>query len=202
MPPRLTRSFYRRDPVKLARTLLGQRLVRVMNNQRLAGTIVEVEAYLGVEDKAAHTSNGRRTPRNESMWGDGGHAYVYFTYGMHHCMNVVASTADDPVAVLVRAMEPTDGIEQMYRHRQAARRNTDLCSGPAKLCQALRIDRKLDDEDLVTSGNLFIEQMRKTPLPASRITVGPRIGVSYAEEWADKPLRFYIKDNLHVSKPR
>ncbi|MEZ6192861.1 MAG: DNA-3-methyladenine glycosylase [Phycisphaerales bacterium] len=202
MPPRLTRSFYRRDPVKLARALLGQRLVRVLKNHRLAGTIVEVEAYLGVKDKAAHTSNGRRTPRNESMWGDGGHAYVYFTYGMHYCMNVVASTADDPVAVLIRAIEPTEGIEQMYRHRKAARRDTDLCSGPAKLCQALKIDRNLDGADLVKSDNLFIEQLRKTPPPASRIAVGPRIGVSYAEEWADKPLRFYIKENPHVSKPR
>jgi DNA-3-methyladenine glycosylase len=202
MPPRLTRSFYRRDPVKLASALLGQRLVRIRNNQRLAGTIVEVEAYLGAKDKAAHTCNGRRTPRNESMWGDGGHAYVYFTYGMHFCMNVVASVADDPVAVLIRAIEPTEGIEQMYRHRKAARRDADLCSGPAKLCQALKIDRKLDGEDLVKSGNLFIEQVRKTPLPASRITVGPRIGVSYAAEWADKPLRFYIQDNPHISKPR
>lgn len=202
MPPRLTRSFYRRDPVPLARALLGQRLVRVLNNKRLAGTIVEVEAYLGVKDKAAHTCNGRRTPRNESMWGDGGHAYVYFTYGMHHCMNIVASTTVDPVAVLIRALEPTEGIEPMYRHREAARRNTDLCSGPAKLCQALIIDRKLDGVDLVTGGSLFVEQIRKSPLPASRVAVSPRIGVSYAGDWAGKPLRFYIQDNPHVSKPR
>lgn len=202
MPPRLTRSFYRRDPVPLARALLGQRLVRVLNNKRLAGTIVEVEAYLGVKDKAAHTCNGRRTPRNESMWGDGGHAYVYFTYGMHHCMNIVASTTVDPVAVLIRALEPTEGIEPMYRHREAARRNTDLCSGPAKLCQALKIDRKLDGVDLVTGGSLFVEQIRKSPLPASRVAVSPRIGVSYAGDWAGKPLRFYIQDNPHVSKPR
>lgn len=186
----------------MARALLGQRLVRVLNSNRLAGTIVEVEAYLGVKDKAAHTSNGRRTRRNESMWGDGGHAYVYFTYGMHHCMNVVASTADDPVAVLIRALEPTEGIEQMHRHRRAARRDADLCSGPAKLCQALKIDRRLDGVDLVSSGSLFIEQVRRSPLPASRIALGPRIGVSYADDWADKPLRFYIKDNPHVSKPR
>ncbi len=209
MPPRLTRKNYRRDPVVLARALLGQRLVRVLDRPqgvRLAGTIVEVEAYLGEPDKAAHTCNGRRTPRNASMWGDGGHAYVYFTYGMHHCMNVVASVVDDPVAVLIRALEPTEGLERMYTHRQAARCDTDLCSGPAKLCQALKIDRKLDGHDLAAGGSLrggslFIEQMRKTPLPASRMVVCPRIGVSYADEWADKPLRFYIKDNPHVSKP-
>lgn len=198
-PPR---SFYQRDPVPLARALLGQRLVRILNKQRLTGAIVEVEAYLGIEDKAAHTCNGRRTTRNESMWGDGGHAYVYFTYGMHHCLNVVASVADHPVAVLIRAIEPTEGIDRMYQHRKAARRDTDLCSGPAKLCQAMKIDRKLDGCDLVKGDGLFIEQVRKSPLPASRIAIGPRIGVSYAADWADRPLRFYIQDNPHVSSPR
>ena len=199
------RRFYRRDPVVLAKALLGQRLVRVLDDgkrTRLAGSIVEVEAYLGVKDKAAHTCNGRRTERNASMWGDGGHAYVYFTYGMHYCMNIVASTAEDPVAVLIRALAPTEGIEQMYRSRKAAKRDTDLCSGPAKLCQALQIDRSLDGCDLVAGKSLFIEQFRKSPLPASSIIRGQRIGVSYADEWADKPLRFYIKDNPHVSRPR
>lgn len=189
----------------LAKALLGQRLVRVMNDRgqtRLAGTIVEVEAYLGIEDRAAHTFGGRRTPRNESMWRDGGHAYVYFTYGMHHCVNVVVSIEDDPVAVLVRALEPTEGLGRMYKNRKKAKRNTDLCSGPAKLCQALKIDRKLDGCDLTRGPHLFIEQARKTPLPASKITTGPRIGVSYAQDWADKPLRFYLTNNPHVSKPR
>ncbi len=205
MPPRLTKTFYHRNPIPLARALLGQRLVRILdhpNNTRLAGTIVEVEAYLGVKDKAAHTFGNRRTPRNESMWQDGGHAYIYFTYGMHHCMNVVASVADHPVAVLIRALEPTENIDLMYQHRKAARRDTDLCSGPAKLCQALNIDRTLDGHDLVKGQSLFIERIRKTPLPTSRITTAPRVGVSYAQEWADKPLRFYITDNPHVSKPK
>lgn len=205
MPPRLTRHFYRREPVVLARALLGQRLVRTLDHPRgirLAGLIVEVEAYLGEQDKAAHTFGGRRTPRNESMWRDGGRAYVYFTYGMHHCMNVVASAAGHPVAVLIRALEPTEGIDLMYQRRKAARRDADLCSGPAKLCQALGIDRALDGHDLVKGPTLFIERVRKTALPASRIITGPRVGVSYADEWADKPLRFYITDNPHVSRPR
>ena len=205
MPPRPTKRFYRRDSVTLAKALLGQRLVRVLGNRkhtRLAGTIVEVEAYLGEKDRAAHTFGGRRTPRNESMWRDGGHAYVYFTYGMHHCVNVVASVAGDPVAVLIRALEPAEGLDAMYKHRSKAKRDTDLCSGPAKLCQALAIDRNLDGCDLTQSKHLFIEQTRKTPLPAARITIGPRIGVSYAQDWADKPLRFFITDNPHVSKPR
>jgi len=205
MPPCLPKAFYQRDPVALARALLGQRLVRTLDHPhgtRLAGLIVEVEAYLGEQDRAAHTFGGRRTPRNESMWRDGGHAYVYFTYGMHHCMNVVASVADDPVAVLIRALEPTEGIDLMYKHRKAARRDTDLCSGPAKLCQALGIDRHLDRHDLSRGRPLFIEPARKTTVPASRITVARRVGVSYAKQWADKPLRFYITDNPHVSRPR
>jgi len=205
MTPRLTRKFYGRDPVTLAKALLGQQLVRVLgdrNHTRLAGMIVEVEAYLGLKDKAAHTYGGRRTDRNESMWGDAGHAYVYFTYGMHHCMNVVASVAGDPVAVLIRALEPAEGLKAMYRDRKAAKCDTDLCSGPAKLCQALQIDRGFDGHDLTKPGSLFIEKRRKTPLPDCRICRGPRIGVSYAENWADKPLRFYLNENPHVSKPR
>lgn len=189
----------------LAKALLGQRLVRVLEDRehtRLAGTIVEVEAYLGEKDRAAHTFGGRRTPRNESMWQDGGRTYVYFTYGMHHCVNVVASVEGDPVAVLIRALEPIESLDLMYQHRKKAKRDTDLCSGPAKLCQAMAIDRTLDGCDLINSPVLFIEQTRKTTIPASRITTGPRIGVSYAQDWADKPLRFYLTDNLHVSKPR
>ncbi|GAB4192291.1 MAG: DNA-3-methyladenine glycosylase [Phycisphaeraceae bacterium] len=206
MPRRLPRKTFRQDPVSLAHDLLGQQLVRVLNAQkgpqRLAGKIVEVEAYLGVADKAAHTCGGRRTARNESMWGDGGLAYVYFTYGMHHCFNVVASVAGDPVAVLVRALEPTEGLDLMYRNRKKARRDTDLCSGPAKLCEALGITRQLDGCDMVTSDTLFVEELSTTPLPKSQVETGPRIGVHYAGEWADRPLRFYLKDNPHVSRPR
>jgi len=189
----------------LARALLGQRLVRVLDKPkgvRLAGLIVEVEAYLGEPDKAAHTFGGRRTPRNESMWQAGGRAYVYFTYGMHHCVNVVASVAGHPVAVLIRALEPTEGLDLMYRRRPAARRDTDLCSGPAKLCQALDIDLALDGHDMVKGPSLFIERVRKSAMSISRITLGSRVGVSYADEWADKPLRFYINNNPHVSRPR
>src|SRR5690606_2172802 len=144
MSNRLPREFFLRDPVAVARSLLGQRLVRVANDVRTAGLIVEVEAYLGVPDKAAHTSGGRRTPRNESMWGVGGRAYVYFTYGMHHCLNVVVGEAGHPVAVLLRALEPTQGLDAMRRRRPRARRDRDLCSGPGKLCQAMAIDRQLD----------------------------------------------------------
>jgi DNA-3-methyladenine glycosylase len=191
---------YDADPVTVARRLLGQRLVRLHRGRRLAGIIVEVEAYLGERDRAAHTWGGRRTPRNESMYLPGGHAYVYFTYGMHHCMNVVCGRRDQGVAVLLRGLEPTEGIEAMFARRRAARRPTDLCSGPAKLTAALGIDRRQDGVDLRTDDTLWIERVRARALPADRIAVTPRIGVTYAGDWASRPLRFHIADNPHVSR--
>jgi DNA-3-methyladenine glycosylase len=201
---RLSRRFYARDAAALARALLGQVLVRVLEDgTRLSGVIIETEAYLGVEDRAAHSFGGRRTARNAAMWGPAGHAYVYFTYGMHHCMNVVAEGPGRPSAVLLRALEPLEGIERMRRHRSgkiaAARlREIDLCSGPAKLAQALAIDRTLDGTDLVTGTSLFIE--RGVRIPADRIIAGPRIGVAYAGEWTHKPLRYWLADHPHVSR--
>jgi DNA-3-methyladenine glycosylase len=201
---RLPRRFYARDPVALARGLLGQVLVRVLDDgTRLAGRIVETEAYLGVEDRAAHSFGGRRTERNAAMWGPAGHAYVYFVYGLHHCMNVVAERPGRPSAVLIRALEPLEGLDAM-RARRAGKgpatrlRDTDLCSGPAKLAQALRLDRSLDGADLVRGKQLFIET--GAHVPADRIESGPRVGVGYAGEWAHEPLRFWLAGHPHVSR--
>jgi DNA-3-methyladenine glycosylase len=199
----LPRNFYARDARSVARALLGQVLVRVLDDgTRLAGRIVETEAYLGVADRAAHSYGGRRTPRNASMWGPAGHAYVYFIYGLHHCMNVVAEGTGRPAAVLLRALAPLDGLEFMRANRSgtiaAARlRATDLCSGPAKLAQALSLDRSLDGADLVLGEALYIE--RGARVPHAHIIAAPRIGVGYAAEWADKPLRFYVAGSPHVS---
>ncbi len=199
----LSRSVYQRASPDLAKALLGQTLVRVLNGVRLAGRIVETEAYCGVKDKAAHAFAGRRTARNESMYAAAGAAYVYFTYGMHHCFNVVAGEIDEPVAVLIRALEPTEGHERMTVHRASKRaaplKDTDLCSGPAKLCQALAIDRTLDGEDLTTSTRIFIEKTRQGPIDPATLVNRPRIGVDYAEEWATRPLRWYIRGSAHVS---
>lgn len=197
MPDRLTRVFYRRGPATVARSLLGHKLVRVTDGVRAAGIIVETEAYLGVQDRAAHTFNGRRTPRNETMWGDGGHCYVYFTYGMHHCVNVVTGSEGQPVAVLLRALEPVEGVEMMAERRN---RTQDLCSGPGRLCQALAIDRSLDGVDLVSGSGLFIERVPRRRSPIAKIARTSRIGVDYAGEWAKKPLRFHIRDNPHISR--
>lgn len=198
---RLTRAFFRRDPVTVARALLGQRLVRVYEGVRLAGIIVETEAYLGPADRAAHTFSGRRTARNASMWRDGGHLYVYFTYGMHHCANVVAGVQDQPVAVLLRALEPTESLDVMRRLRRCTR-DTDLCSGPGKLCQAMALGRGDDGTDLVTSESLYIEQVRRRAMSRTCIACLPRVGVAYAGEWALKPLRFCVRGSGHVSAPR
>jgi len=201
---RLSRRFFRKDPVELARALIGCELVRVLDDgRRLAGRIVEVEAYLGIPDRAAHTFGGRRTPRNASMWLDAGHAYVYFTYGMHFCMNITADRAEVPTACLIRALEPTRGLDTMRRHRGgkidiARLRDTDLCSGPAKLAQALAIDRMLDGVDLTQSEHLFVRSQRKRG--AYEIITRPRIGVGYAKDWAHKPLRFCLAGSPHVSK--
>jgi DNA-3-methyladenine glycosylase len=194
--PRLGRRFYARDPVTLARALLGQVLVRVLEDgTRLAGRIVKTEAYLGIEDKAAHSYGGRRTARNAAMWGPAGHAYVYFVYGMHYCLNVVAEGPGRPSAVLLRALEPMEGLEFMRANRAgklpAARlRDTDLCSGPAKLAQALRLDSSLDGVDLVTGAPLAIE--RGARIAPAAIVAGPRVGIAYAGEWALAPLRFRV----------
>jgi len=195
---RLTRRFYRRDPVTLAKALLGQILVRRLDDgQELTGRIVEVEAYLGVKDRAAHSYGGRRTKRNASMWLDGGHAYVYFVYGMHWCFNVVSDREDVPTACLIRALEPLEGIEEMKR-RRGQDRETELCSGPAKLAQAFAIDRALNGADLVSSDAVNIRGGRR--IDASNIAAARRVGVDYAEGWSKRRLRFFAAGNRHVSR--
>lgn len=200
--PRLSRVFYHRNVISVARGLLGQRLVSQVDDSRVSGIIVETEAYLGTIDKAAHTYRGCRTARNETMWGPGGNAYVYFVYGMHHCVNVVAGDPEEPVAVLLRALEPDGGTDVMFARRDAARRSIDLCSGPGKLCQALGITLAIDGEDLVGGKMLFIEALRKRSLPTAAIGCGPRVGVNYAEEWQHKPLRFWVQGNRNVSRQK
>lgn len=185
--------------------MLGQRLVRVLEDgTRLAGVIVETEAYLGVMDRAAHAFGGRRTARNESMYGPPGTAYVYFTYGMHHCFNIVCGRAGEPTAVLVRALEPTEGLDEMRRRRGLGPESpeTSLCSGPAKVCQALGIDRGLDGIDLAADPRLLVERARVRAFPGERLANTARIGVGYAEDWAEAPLRWLVRGNPHVSGQR
>lgn len=203
---RLPLRFFGRDAAAVARALLGQVLVRVLDDgTRLTGRIVETEAYLGVADRAAHSFGGRRTARNESMWGEAGRAYVYFVYGMHHCLNVVTEGPGQPSAVLLRALEPLEGLATMRRHRAANRGgsrplpDTALCSGPARLAQALAVGRAFDGADLVAGPTLFLA--RGIRLAPRRISAGPRIGVDYAGEWAAAPLRFCLAGSPFLSRP-
>ena len=175
-------------------------LVRQLPSGALCrGRIVETEAYLGGEDKAAHSYNGKRTERNMATFMQPGTAYVYSIYGMHCCFNI--SSNGEGAAVLVRALEPLQGAENMRERRKAAKKDKDLCSGPAKLCQAMGIDKSCNKVDLVSCDSLWVEpRATTTPINDVDIVRSVRIGVDYAEEWAKKPLRFYIKGNPCVSK--
>jgi DNA-3-methyladenine glycosylase len=203
---RWTREDCSADPETIAQRLIGALLVRTLDSgERLSGMIVETEAYLGIEDKAAHSYGGRRTARTEPMFGSPGHVYVYFTYGMHHCMNVVCGVQDEPVAVLIRALEPIEGVERIREFRQKGGRrksplaDKDLCSGPAKLCQGLSIDRSLSGGDLVSGEQLAIEHRPNKDAPYALVN-SRRIGIEYAEEWALRPLRWHLAKNRHVSR--
>lgn len=205
---RLRRGEFASDAASLAVALLGKRLVRVLGDgTRLSGEIVETEAYLGVEDLAAHSAGGRRTARNEAMYGRPGTAYVYFTYGMHHCFNVVCGAEGEPAAVLVRALAPVEGVGVMRENRLRARprgarsalRDVDLCSGPARLCAAMGIDLSFNGLDLVRGGGLFVECAGWSP-GAGEVLNTARVGVGYAGRWAVAPLRWCVAGSPHVSR--
>jgi DNA-3-methyladenine glycosylase len=196
----LKRDFYTRaDTLRVARELLGKRLVVPSGaGARVSGRVVEVEAYLGAEDRAAHSFGGRRTRRTETMFGVGGTAYVFFVYGMHHQFNVVTGPEGLPHAVLVRAVEPLEGTELM-RERRPVSKERELTSGPGKLCRALGIDLSFDGEDLTKGRRVWLEETGETYRP-EQIASGPRIGVAYAAEDALKPWRFWVKGNEYVSR--
>jgi DNA-3-methyladenine glycosylase len=179
----LPRTFYARDALSVARGLLGMQLVVRQSTGLKIGRIVETEAYLGPDDLAAHSAGGRRTARNEVMYGTAGYAYVYMIYGIWNCLNVVAGTPGVPHAVLLRALEPVKGIDTPSW-------------GPGLLCRALDIDRRYNGRDL-RGRELWIRAPRAArPL---RIGTAPRIGVDYAGEWAQRPWRFFDRDSPFVS---
>lgn len=199
---RLERAAYMMDTCDVAKRLLGCTLVRKRDGVRLAGMIVETEAYMGPDDLGAHSARGR-TKRTEAMFGPPGHAYIYLIYGMYHCVNAVTQSEGIPHAVLIRAIEPVDGVDlmgELRRNRRTGvlpRQCTDIANGPGKLCQALDISRELYGTDLVSGNELWIEAGE--PVSPEKIGISPRIGIDYAGEWAEKPLRFWIRDNPHVS---
>jgi len=187
------RAWFDRSAAEVAPELLGAVLIYDTPAGRIAGRIVEVEAYLGPEDLAAHSSAGR-TPRNAVMFGPPGHLYVYLVYGMHHCANVVCGPAFKPEAVLLRAAELTEG-EELARRRRGEVASARLASGPGNLASAFDIGRALNGTDLL-AGPIRIE--RGTPPEAIDRTA--RVGVNYAGEWTDRPLRYVIRDDPHRSR--
>lgn len=185
----LERKFYKRDTCSVARALLGKKLVRKIGRVTLAGMIVETEAYCGREDSACHAHRGQ-TARNAAMFGAPGHAYVYFTYGMHYMLNLVTEKEGNPCAVLIRAIMPLDGIKEMEARRKLT--GARLADGPAKLCQALAIDKSLNGWDVTRGSKLWVEDFRK--ISAKLILASPRVGINYAKEEHRNALwRYYIK---------
>jgi DNA-3-methyladenine glycosylase len=195
---KLPREFYTRTNVlTVARELLGKLLVvPAPDGTRVSGIIVETEAYRGPLDRASHAYGGRRTKRTETMYGFGGTVYIFFVYGMYNQFNVVTNVENVPHAVLIRALQPVEGIELMRqrRHRQP---DHNLTNGPGKLCLAMGIDRGLDRADLL--GNAVWLEAGEN-IPRRKVGSGPRIGIDYAEEWVEKPWRFWVKDNPFVSR--
>ena len=197
MPSKLSRPFYSRSALDVASDLLGKVLVRRLSRRNLSGKIVETEAYVGPHDLACHASKGH-TPRTAVMFGEAGHAYVYMIYGFHFCLNIVTERAGYPAAVLIRAVEPLENADVMRRLRGNPKKDTDIGSGPGKLCKAMSIDKSLNGENLL-GGTLWIEDRNLEP---GTIRTSPRVGVDYAGEYKDKPWRFYVDGNPHVSRVR
>jgi DNA-3-methyladenine glycosylase len=192
----LPRAFYARNVLTVARECIGKLLVHRTKGALLVGRIVETEAYRGPEDRAAHSFGGRRTARTEVMFGPPGHAYIFFVYGMHYQFNIVTTRQGDPHAVLVRAVEPVLGVEVQAKRRHLPETSRELTNGPGKLCQAFGIGKADYGADLCDC-RLFLADG-----PRTKTQTSARIGVQYAEEWAEKPWRFFDPKSRYVSRAR
>ena len=178
--------------------MLGKFLINKINGRRVSGMIVETEAYIGPQDKASHAFNNKRTLRNQAEWLIGGHIYIYLVYGMYWQLNISTGKADSPECVLIRALEPTDGVELMKSFRNTKDVNK-LTNGPGKLCDALKLNKSFYGEDVTKSKRIWLED-RRVIIKPTQIKKGPRIGIDYAGPvWSKKPWRFWIKNNSSVS---
>ncbi|WP_238903311.1 DNA-3-methyladenine glycosylase [Clostridium sp. YIM B02506] len=203
---RLERDFFARDTLIVAKELLGKVIVREIDGVRLSGKIVETEGYIGSIDKASHAYGGKKTPRVEPLYGEPGISYVFSIYGMYECFNVISKEKGSPEGILIRAVEPIDGLEKIAQNRFRKSYDTltfkeikNLTNGPSKLCIALDINKKVHNfMDLVSSKELYIED--GDIINSSDIVETTRIGIDYAEEAVDFPWRFYVKNNIYVSK--
>jgi len=193
---KLERAFYERETLNVARDLLGKYLVHHTTDGKTVGKIVEVEAYVGVNDAACHAYNGKNTKRTKIMFGRGGHAYVYLIYGVYYCMNIVTNQERYPEAVLIRALEPISGLDIMQKRRNTEK-NLNLCSGPGKLCVAMGISKEQNEMDLCGETMYLLSG---EVIPSENIVTTPRINIDYAKEAREYLWRFIIKDNPFVSK--
>lgn len=200
----IDKEFYNRSAIDVANDLLGKVLVREVDGRILKGKIVETESYIGAIDKACHAYNGRRTKRTEILYSDCGVAYVYFIYGLYHCFNVVTNEKDVAEAVLIRAIEPLNEFDYISRVRYKKQfkelsktQIKNLTNGPSKLCLAYLIDKDLNGDKLYEQGKIYLEESEENDF---EIVKTKRIGIDYAEEAKDFLWRFYIKDNIYVSK--
>lgn len=194
---KIKKNFYNRNTIKVAQEILGKFLVRKIGKKIIAGKIVETEAYVGPSDLASHASRGK-TARTAPMFGPPGHAYVYLVYGLNYCFNIVTEKENYPAAVLIRAIEPTDGIDLIKKFRKNQKIIFNLTNGPGKLCQALKIDKSLNNSDI--SKNILWVEDRGLKIKPSEIVAAKRIGVDYAGQYKNKPWRFYLRGNPFVSK--
>ncbi|MBS5938449.1 DNA-3-methyladenine glycosylase [Clostridium sp.] len=200
----IEKDFYQRDALTVAKEILGDYLVREVDGRRIKSIIVETESYIGASDKACHAYNYKRTERTKPLFEEGGIAYVYFIYGLYHCLNIVTNIKDEPEAVLIRAVEPIDNLDYLSNVRfnksydeLTKSQKKNLTNGPSKLCTALNITKKENYMEFYKEGSLYIES---NPNKNFEIVETTRIGIDYAEEAKDFPWRFYIKDNMYVSK--
>ena len=200
----ISKEFYNRSALDVAQDLLGKVLVREVDGKILKGKIVETEAYIGLIDKACHAYNGRRTKRTEVLYEDAGVSYIYFIYGLYHCFNVVTNKKDIAEAVLIRAIEPINELDYISNIRYNKRYNEltkaqskNLTNGPSKLCLAYLLNKDLNAVKLYEKGTVYITDDNNEDF---EIVESKRIGIDYAEEAKDFLWRFYIKDNIYVSK--
>lgn len=200
----IEKDFYQKDALTVAKEILGDYLVRDVDGRKIKSIIVETESYIGASDKACHAYDYKRTERTKPLFEEGGIAYVYFIYGLYHCLNIVTNIKDEPEAVLIRAVEPIDNLDYLSNVRFNKRydeltktQKKNLTNGPSKLCTALNITKKENYMEFYKEGSLYIES---NPNKNFEIVETTRIGIDYAEEAKDFPWRFYIKDNMYVSK--
>ena len=193
----LPQNFFIKDTTQVAEELLGSYLVRNINGRKLLGRIVETEAYLGLNDPCCHSFRGIHTERTQTMYFSGGYSYVYFTYGMHYCFNVVTGSEKEPEAVLIRAVQPIEGLSEMKKNRNKEKW-TELCSGPGKLCQAFHITKSLNGKNLSREGEIYIAKGEKI----KEVEIDSRVGLPLHEDSAYWFLRFYAKNNPFVSVPK